>query len=162
MHLKFYEQHPNQHDGLKLGLAWENEVQRAPQYVDVPYDMDFHPLIEYDVPLPKRQYVSFLLNPIFERNIVGGAGWEGSWGAQMLYHWSRDFSAGVESYGDIGEFKDMGQEHNKGAYAMPVLMWKWVSLGVGIGLTAGSDRLVTKLNIGVPIDTSGADVRTWF
>ena len=152
LHFKFYEGH-----NWKLGLAWENEVQRAPKYVDTAYDMDFHPLIEYDA-----GKLSFLVNPIFEQSFRCLTCWEGSYSAQVLYHYARDFSAGVEAYGDVGEFKGMGQEHNHGAYIMPVLTYKWISIGPGIGLTAGSDRVVFKLNIAVPINTGGADVRTWF
>ncbi|HVN28459.1 MAG TPA: hypothetical protein VMT64_08245 [Candidatus Binataceae bacterium] len=146
-HFDFYEGHH-----WKLGLAWENEWQRAPKYVDNALDMDFHPLIEYDAPLSER-YLSFLVNPIFEKNFIGAGCWEGSYSAQILYHWSKDISAGVEAYGDVGEFKDMGQEHEQGAYLMPVLNYRWFSFGPGIGLTAGSDRLVLKLNLAVPIDT---------
>src|SRR5271166_3463877 len=128
-HFDFYEGHH-----WKLGLAWENEWQRAPKYVETALDMDFHPLIEYDAPLSKydapltgQRYVSFLINPIFEKDFIGAGCWEGSYTAQLLYHWSKDFSAGLEAYGDVGEFKDMGQEHEEGAYVMPVLNYKWFS-----------------------------------
>jgi hypothetical protein len=153
-HFDFYEGHH-----WKLGLAWENEWQRAPKYVDTAFDMDFHPLIEYDAPLGETKYLSFLLNPILEKNLVGSGSWEGSYSSQILLHWSKDISAGVEAYGDVGEFKHMGQAHEQGAYVMPVLNYKWFSFGSGIGLTAGSDRLVFKLNTTVPIDTGIADVR---
>jgi len=43
-HVLVYEGH-----GFHLGFAWENEWQRAPKYVDVAYDMDFHPLIQQDL-----------------------------------------------------------------------------------------------------------------
>jgi hypothetical protein len=165
-HFDFYEGHH-----WKLGLAWENEWQRAPKYVDTAFDMDFHPLIEYDAQLPGyaalpesaappagSKYLSFLINPIFEKDFIGAGCWEGSYSAQILYHWSKDFSAGVEAYGDVGEFKDMGQEHEEGAYAMPVLNYKWISVGPGIGLTAGSDRLVLKVNLAVPIDIGVPDL----
>src|ERR1039457_6219640 len=74
-----------------------------------------------DAPLGETKYLSFLLNPILEKNLVGSGSWEGSYTAQILYHWSKDFSAGVEAYGDVGKFKDMGQVHEEGAYLMPVL-----------------------------------------
>jgi hypothetical protein len=156
-HFDFYQGH-----NWKLGFAWENEWQRAPKYVDNAFDMDFHPLIEYDVPLWETRYLSLLLNPIVEKNLIGAGSWEGSYSGQVLLHWSTDWSAGVEAYGDVGEFKDMGQEHEQGAYVMPVLNYKWISVGPGIGLTAGSDRLVIKLNVAVPIDTGIGDVRQYF
>jgi len=141
-HLKFYEGH-----GLQLGLAWENEWQRAPKYVDVAYDMDFHPLIQQDVgPL------SFLVNPIFEKDFIGAGSWEASYSFQALYNWSKDYSAGLEFYGDMGELKDMGQVHQQAHYIMPVVNFKYLSIGPGIGLTAGSDRVVLKANVNYPID----------
>ncbi len=153
-HFDFYEGH-----NWKLGLAWENEWQRAPKYVDAALVMDFHPLIEYDAPLEGEKYLSFLINPILEKDFIGAGCWEGGYTGQILYHWSKDFSAGVEAYGDVGKFKDMGPMHEEGAYIMPVLNYKWFSFGPGIGLTAGSDRLVFKLNAAVPIDTGIRDVR---
>ena len=155
-HFDFYEGHH-----WKLGFAWENEWQRAPKYVDTAFDMDFHPLIEYDAPLTDSKFLSFLMNPIFEKDFIGAGCWEGSYSAQILYHGSKDLSAGVEAYGDVGEFKDMGQVHEQGAYIMPVMNFKWISVGPGIGLTAGSDRLVVKLNMAVPIDTGIGDIRQW-
>lgn len=143
-HLKFYEGH-----GLQLGLAWENEWQRAPKYVDVAYDMDFHPLIQYDL-----GPVSFLVNPIFEKDFIGAGCWEGSYSFQALYNWSKDYSVGLEFYGDVGEFKDMGQEHEQANYIMPVVNLKYLSVGPGIGLTAGSDRLVIKFNVNYPVNFS--------
>ncbi len=155
-HFDFYEGHH-----WKLGLAWENEWQRAPKYVDTAFDMDFHPLIEYEATLTDSKYLSFLINPIFEKDFIGAGCWEGSYSAQILLHWSKVWSAGVESYGAVGEFKDMGQEHEEGAYVMPVLNYKWFSFGPGIGLTAGSDRLVFKLNLAVPIDTGFRGIKQW-
>jgi hypothetical protein len=141
-HVKFYEGH-----GFHLGFAWENEWQRAPKYVDNAYDMDFHPLIQQDI-----GPVSFLLNPIFEKDFIGAGCWEGSYSFQSLYNWSKEYSAGLEFYGDVGAFKDMGQVHEQGHYIMPVVNLKYVSLGLGIGLTAGSDRVIAKVNVSYPVD----------
>ena len=74
-HFDFYQGH-----NWKLGFAWENEWQRAPKYVDNAFDMDFHPLIEYDVPLWETRYLSLLLNPIVEKNLIGA----GCMGRQLL------------------------------------------------------------------------------
>ena len=64
-HFDFYEGHH-----WKLGLAWENEWQRAPKYVDNALDMDFHPLIEYDATAAGRsQYLSFLINPDLRKGL---------------------------------------------------------------------------------------------
>ena len=147
-HFDFYEGHH-----WKLGLAWENEWQRAPKYVDAAFAMDFHPLIEYDAPLTGEKYLSFLINPIVEKDFIGDGSWEGGYTGQILCHWSKNFSAGVEAYGEVGKFKHMGPEQDNGAYIMPVLNYGWISAGPGIGLTAGSDQLVFKLNVAVPIDT---------
>lgn len=153
-HFDFYEGH-----NWKLGLAWENEWQRAPKYVDTAFGMEFHPLIEYDAPLADAKYLSFLMNPIFEKDFIGAGSWEGGYAGQILYHWSQEFSAGVEAYGDVGKFKHLGHLHEEGAYLMPVLNYRWISVGPGIGLTDGSDRLVFKLNMAVPIDTGIRDPR---
>lgn len=145
LHIKFFEWQ-NRLGKFQLGLAWENEVQRAPKYVDTPYDMDFHPMIEQDI-----RKVSLLFNPIFEKDLTGDGHWEGSYTAQTLYHFSHEVSAGLEFYGDLAAFKSMPTTHELGDYVMPVVNWKCFSIGVGIGVTAGADRLVTKLNMSLPI-----------
>ena len=150
-HLCFYEGH-----GFHLGLAWENEWQRAPKYVDVAYDMDFHPLIQQDI-----GKFTFLLNPIFERDFIGAGTWEGSYSAQALYHWSADYSAGLEFYGDVGEFRHMAQVREQGHYVMPVINWKGLSFGPGVGLTSGSDRLLFKVNLSYPLSPTKLIDRLW-
>ena len=86
--------------------------------------MDLHPLIQQDV-----GKFTFLLNPIFEKDLIGAGTWEGSYSAQALYHWSADYSAGLEFYGDVGEFKHMPQVREEGHYVMPVINWKGLSFG---------------------------------
>jgi hypothetical protein len=140
-HVKFYAGH-----GLQLGFAWENEWQRSPKYVDVAYDMDFHPLIQQDL-----GKFSFLINPIFEKDLVGSGDWEGSYSAQLLYNWSENFQPGVEAYGDVAAFNHMPPLREQGHYIMPVINGKYYSFGPGIGLSSGADRVVIKLNLDYPI-----------
>jgi hypothetical protein len=140
-HVKLYEGH-----GFHLGFAWENEWQRSPKYVDVAYDMDFHPLIQQDL-----GKFSFLINPIVEKDLVGSGNWEGSYSAQALYNWSENFAPGVEFYGDVGAFNHMPPLREQGHYIMPVISGKYYSFGPGIGLSSGGDRLIVKLNLNYPI-----------
>jgi hypothetical protein len=150
-HVRLYEGH-----GFHLGFAWENEWQRSPKYVDVAYDMDFHPLIQQDI-----GKFTILLNPIVEKDFVGAGAWEGSYAAQVLYHWSDEYSAGLEFYGDVGEFKHMPRVRNQAHYVMPVVNWKDLSFGSGVGLTSGSDRLAFKVNLSYPFSATKAIDRLW-
>jgi hypothetical protein len=145
-HFRFYEGH-----GWKLGGAIELEWQREPQYVDNALDLDIHPIIERDF-----GPISILLNPILEKNLVGPdshAGLEASYAAQVLYHFSEHYSAGLESYGDKGRLTHGGSpSQNQDYYVMPVVNANFGSLnfstGPGIGLTGASDRVVIKFNVG--------------
>lgn len=68
-----------------------------------------------------------------------------------LYNWSKEYSAGFEFYGHVGEFRNMGQVREQSHYVMPVVNLKYLSIDPAIGLTVGSNRLVMKVNLSYPI-----------
>lgn len=145
-HVRIYEGY-----GWKLGAALEVEWQREPQYVDNQLDIDFHPMIERDL-----GPVSILLNPIIEKNLVGpdsSAGLDAGYAAQVLYHFSERYAAGLESYGDKGRLMYGGApSQEQDYYLMPVVDAQFGALnfstGPGFGLTGASDQMVLKFNVG--------------
>ena len=64
----------------------------------------------------------------------------------------REFSPGLEFYGGVGLIDDNDPLHEQQHYIFPVLWGSFrngieYSVGPGIGLTSGSDRVIVKFNI---------------
>ena len=103
-------------------------------------------------------YVSF--NPVFERSLKGESvkrGFEFSPNAKASYAITPKINAGLEYYGEIGPVTAFDPLRKQQHLLFPVLdvdlgpRWE-CNVGVGIGLTAETDRLLVKLILGYRFD----------
>jgi len=137
---------------LPVDLGWylELEWHRIHQFDGNELEFEFKPLIEKNL-----GKLEIDLNPKFEKAIFIGPnknrGFEFGYSAGVYYNWIRDFSPGVEFYGGIGLIDDNDPLHDQQHYIFPVLRGEArgieYSIGPGIGLTRGSDRVITKVNL---------------
>jgi hypothetical protein len=137
---------------LPVDLGWylELEWHRIHQFDGNELEFEFKPLIEKNL-----GKLEIDLNPKFEKAIFIGPnknrGFEFGYSAGVYYNWIRDFSPGLEFYGGIGLIDDNDPLHDQQHYIFPVLRGEArgieYSIGPGIGLTRGSDRVITKVNL---------------
>lgn len=137
---------------LPVDLGWyvELEWHRIHQFDGNELEVEFKPLIEKNF-----GKLEIDLNPKFEKAIFIGPnknrGFEFGYSAGLYYNWIRDFSPGVEFYGGVGLIDDNDPLHDQQHYVFPVLRGEArgieYSIGPGIGLTRGSDRVITKVNL---------------
>ncbi len=138
---------------LPVDLGWyaELEWQRTPQFDDNQLELELKPIAEKDF---GRFEID--LNPIFEKAIFVGPnknkGVEFGYVAGVYYHWLRALSPGVEFYGGIGLIDDNDPITQQQHYIFPVARGEFpggieYSVGPGIGLTGGSDQVITKFNL---------------
>ena len=135
---------------IDLGWYVEMEVHKTPQFDDAKLELEVRPIIEKDI-----GRVQLIAEPIFEKPLVGedtSGGFEFGYIAAAYYSLWREFSPGVEFYGGIGLMSDVDPVHAQQQYVFPVVRGYLpygleYNFGVGIGLTRGSDQVITKLNI---------------
>src|SRR5262249_26959023 len=135
-----------------IDLGWYTELDwhRTPQFDDATLELEIRPIIEKDV-----GRVQLIAEPIFEKPLVApdtSGGFEFGYIAAAYYSLWREFSPGVELYGGIGLMSDTDPINEQQHYAFPVIRGYLpygleYNFGVGIGLTRGSDQVITKLNI---------------
>jgi len=138
---------------LPVDFGWYLELDwhRTPQFDASQLELELKPIIEKDF---GRFEID--LNPIFEKAILLGPnknkGLEFGYAAGIYYNWMRSISPGLEFYGGIGLIDDNDPLAQQQHYIFPVLKGALpggieYSLGPGIGLTRGSDRVITKFNL---------------
>jgi hypothetical protein len=135
---------------VDLGWYVEMEVHKTPQFDDAKLELEVRPIIEKDV-----GRVQLIAEPIFEKPLVGedtSGGFEFGYIAAAYYSLWREFSPGVEFYGGIGLMSNTDPIPDQQHYVFPVIRGYLpygleYNFGVGIGLTRGSDQVITKLNI---------------
>jgi hypothetical protein len=135
---------------VDLGWYVEMEVHQTPQFDDAKLELEVRPIIEKDV-----GRVQLIAEPIFEKPLVGedtSGGFEFGYIAAAYYSLWREFSPGVEFYGGIGLMSNTDRIPDQQHYVFPVIRGYLpygleYNFGVGIGLTRGSDQVITKLNI---------------
>lgn len=135
---------------IDMGWYLELEWHRTPQFDDSQLEVEMRPILEKDV-----GRFQFVLNPKFEKAIFVGPdknkGFEFGYSNGIYYRWMRYLSPGLEFYGGIGLMDDTDPLHEQQHYVFPVL-WGTLpngieySVGPGIGLTSGSDRVLVKFN----------------
>jgi hypothetical protein len=137
--------------GLCVGWFIELGWLRTPQFSENQLEVEIRPIIERD--FGRTQIV---LNPKFEKGIFVGPnhnkGFEFGYAAGLYYRLTKDISPGLEFYGGIGHVNDTDPFRQQQHYVFPVLQVEAFegaefSVGPGFGLTSGSDRVLTKLNI---------------
>lgn len=136
---------------LPVDLGWyiELEYNRVPKFDDQKLELELRPIIQRDF-----GDFSFVLNPKFEKILVGSEekeGWEFGYVSGIYYRWLRAFTPGVEFYGAIGMIKHPDPAREQQHYIFPVARGEWrgvgYSVGPGFGLTRGSDRVLVKFNV---------------
>ena len=138
---------------LPIDLGWyvELEWHRIHQFDENELEFEFKPLIEKDF---GRFEID--LNPKFEKAIFIGPnknrGFEFGYASGFYYNYLRWITPGVEFYGGIGLIDNSDPLHQQQHYVFPVLRGEFAngieySFGPGIGLTRGSDRVLTKFNL---------------
>ena len=138
---------------LPVDIGWyvELEWHRVPQFDDNQLEAEFKPIIEKDI-----GRFEFDLNPDFEKAIFIGPnrnrGVEFGYAAGAYYNWLRGLSPGIEFFGGAGLIDQMDPLSSQQHYVFPVIRGALAngveySFGPGIGLTRGSDRVITKFNI---------------
>jgi hypothetical protein len=135
---------------VDLGWYTELEWHKTPQFDDAELELEVRPIIEKDV-----GRVQLIAEPIFEKPLVApdtSGGFEFGYIAAAYYSLWRELSPGVEFYGGIGLMSDTDPIHEQQHYVFPVIRGYLpygleYNFGVGIGLTRGSDQVITKLNI---------------
>ena len=138
---------------LPVDFGWylELEWHRTPQFDGSQLELELKPIIEKDF---GRFEID--LNPILEKAVFVGPdknkGLEFGYAAGIYYNWMRSISPGLEFYGGIGLIDDNDPLAEQQHYIFPVLKGALpggieYNFGPGIGLTRGSDRVVTKLNL---------------
>lgn len=139
-------------DELPLNLGWyvEIEAHKTPQFDDAHTELELQPIIEKDI-----GRVMFLLNPKFEKVLSGEGrhqGFEFGYAAAVKYRWKRQLSPGVEFYGGAGLINQPDPRREQQHYVFPTLSGELghgfeYNIGIGYGLTPGSDRLIFKIGV---------------
>jgi hypothetical protein len=138
---------------LPVDLGWYAELEwhRIHQFDENELEFEFKPIIEKDI-----GRLEIDLNPKFEKVIFIGPnknrGFEFGYAAGVYYNWLRWLTPGLEFYGGIGLVDDSDPLDRQQHYVFPVIRGEFrsgvgYSLGPGIGLTRGSDRVITKFNL---------------
>ena len=138
---------------MPIDLGWyvELEWHRIHQFDGNQLEIEIKPIIEKDI---GRCEID--LNPKFEKAIFVGPnknrGFEFGYSAGVYYNWIRTISPGLEFYGGIGLIDDNDPLNRQQHYVFPVIRGELpgdleYSLGPGIGLTRGSDQVITKFNL---------------
>ena len=144
---RFFDQ-----DALPVNLGWyvELEWHKTPQFDDAVRELELRPILAKDF-----GPVSVLANPKFEKVLAGAGhsqGFEFGYAAAIQYRWSRRLSPGLEFYGGAGLIDQVEPVRDQQHYIFPTIWGELpggieYNVGVGYGLTRGSDRVIVKINL---------------
>jgi hypothetical protein len=139
-------------DRLPVDLGWylELEWHKTPQFDDAVRELEFRPIVEKDFGA-----LAVMANPKFEKVLAGAGhdqGVEFGYVAGLQYRVSRLASPGLEFYGGTGLIDQADPSSRQEHYIFPSVWGELpggleYNVGVGYGLTPGSDRLIFKVNL---------------
>ena len=139
-------------DVLPVNVGWyaEIETHKTPQFDDAKTELELRPILEKDF-----GPVSVMLNPKFEKVAAGEGrhqGLEFGYAAGVQYRYSRRFSPGLEFYGGSGLIDQLDPLRDQQHYVFPTVWGELpggieYNVGLGYGLTRGSDRVIFKINL---------------
>ena len=139
---------------LPVDLGWyvELDYHRVPKFDDQKLELEFIPIIQKDI-----GDFSFILNPIFEKILVGSEekkGFEFGYANGVYYRWRRSAMPGIEFYGGVGFIQHAAPSKEQQHYIFPAIKGELphgieYDIGAGFGLTHGSDRVIVKFNLAV-------------
>jgi len=137
---------------LPVNVGWYAELEwhKTPQFDDARSELELRPIIEKDF-----GRLAVMLNPKFEKVLAGvgsGGGFEFGYCAAVQYALDRRISPGAEFYGGSGMIDHFDPIHDQQHYVFGTIWGELgggieYNLGVGCGLTGGSDRLIFKFNL---------------
>jgi len=98
------------------------------------------------------EYISIILNPIFDKGLSGSStdeGLEFEYAAGLYYRATPRFTPGLEFYGSMGELSNLDPVKQQTHYIFPRLGIKFsrrasLDIGYGFGLTQASDDQILK------------------
>ena len=139
-------------DVLPVNVGWYAELEwhKTPQFDDAVRELELRPILEKDF-----GRLGILLNPKFEKVLAGGGhnqGIEFGYAAALRYRWSRRFSPALEFYGGTGLIDQADPVGDQQHYLFPAVWGELpggveYNIGVGYGITRGSDRVIFKFNL---------------
>ena len=139
-------------DTLPVNIGWYAELEwhKTPQFDDAVRELELRPIIEKDFgPL------SVTLNPKLEKVLAGAGhnqGFEFGYAAGLHYRWNRRLSPGLEFYGGTGFINHSDAVGDQQHYVFTTIWGELpgrieYNVGLGWGLTHGSDRVIFKFNL---------------
>ncbi len=139
-------------DVLPVNVGWYAELEwhRTPQFDDAATELELRPILEKDF-----GRLTLTANPKIEKVMSGvgrGAGFEFGYAAAVQYRWTRSLSPGLEFYGGAGLIDQLDPVGAQQHYVLPTVWGELpggleYNVGVGYGLTRGSDRVIFKFNL---------------
>lgn len=137
---------------MPVDVGWYAELEwwRTPEIDTDQLELELKPIVEKDI-----GRWSIILNPIFEKVLAGpdrNRGFEFGYANKVSWRLSPYFSPGLEFYGGAGLINDTAPLSAQQHYIFPVVDMRLpggirANFGAGFGLTRGSDRVITKLNL---------------
>ncbi len=137
------------------GINFEFDFQ-TPPFAPTTFGMEIRPIIGW-----RNPQWEFILNPIFDLSFGSLGQIDFVPAARLARNLGNDFFLGVEYYGDLGQpgslFSPEQQQHQLFAVTDFKVGKFDIDLGIGYGLTPGSDRLVAKAIFGYAFPVAGTD-----
>jgi hypothetical protein len=137
------------------GINFEFDFQ-TPAFAPSLFGMEVRPIIGW-----RNPQWEFIFNPIFDLSFGSGGAVDFVPAARLVRNLGNDVFFGVEYYGDLGQpgnFPNPEQQQHQLFAVTDFKVGKFdIDLGIGYGLTSGSDRLVAKAIIGYAFPVPGKD-----
>jgi hypothetical protein len=140
--------------GVNFELSYE-----TPPFAQTRYALEIRPIIGV-----RNKDWEFIVNPIVDLSFGAAGEADFAPALRLARNLGQDRFIGVEYYADLGKIGDFLPLQEQSHQLFAVTDFKIekfdVELGVGYGLTAGSDRLVAKAIIGYAFPVPGQDDRS--
>ena len=137
--------------GINFELSYE-----TPPFAQTRYALEIRPIIG-----TRSKEWELIVNPIVDVGFGTAGQAIFAPAARFARNLGQDRFIGIEYYGDwgpIGNFLPLSQQSHQLYAVTDFKMDKWdIELGIGYGLTSGSDRLITKAIIGYAFPAPGKD-----
>jgi hypothetical protein len=138
------------HWPVGVSLSMEAGYQK-PQFSEDTWTLEIRPIVDRKL---GRLYLSF--NPTIDRSFRGASstkGFEFSPNFKASYDFTKQIAGGVEYYGSLGPvtgFDPVAQQQHQIVPAVDLnVSPRWeLNVGVGFGLTSGTDHLIVKTIVG--------------
>lgn len=135
--------------GVNFELSYE-----TPRFLQTRYALEIRPIIGV-----RNQNWEFIANPIVDTSFGAAGESDFAPALRIARNLGQDRYIGLEYYTDLGKIGDFLPLEKQSHQAFAVTDFKLgkfdVDLGIGYGLTPGSDRLVTKLIVGYAFPAPG-------